>query len=240
MKKRIIVGLISSIMLSFASTAYADKCVECDYVKKVFEGYGLSADSVKKIDEMELFEIISQGNVYYTDMNAEYLLYGHLIDPKRKLDLTKVSLDNLARTKLKSLPFKNAIVSGDLKSKNGIIVFTDPDCPYCKRLEPALQQLKGVKVYTFLFPLMQLHPRAKAHSEAIWCSEDREAAMTAVMINNQDLSPPAGCTSPVMDNLRLGQQLGVTGTPTIFRLDGARWSGAPNASQLEAWVKKGS
>lgn len=240
MQRKIIVGLLGAAIMAFSSTAYAEKCVECEYVKKTFEGYGLPADNVKKIDEMELFEIISQGNVYYTDTNAEYLLYGHLIDPKRKLDLTKVALDNAARKKLKSIPFKNAIVSGDLKSKKGIIVFTDPDCPYCKRLEPALQQLKGVKIYTFLFPLMQLHPRAKAHSEAIWCSEDRETTMTAIMINNQDLSPPVGCTSPVMDNLRLGQQLGVTGTPTIFRLDGARWSGAPDAKQLEAWVKQGS
>ena len=35
-------------------------------------------------------------------------------------------------------------------------IFTDPDCPFCKRLESEMKGLDNVTVYTFLFPLDQL------------------------------------------------------------------------------------
>jgi len=221
------------------TSSYAgEDCPECELIKVKFEKYGATATQVTRNNELGLYEIISGGNAYYTDENVRHLIFGHLLDPVARKDMTKATLDKLSASRLSSLPFNQAIVSGDKNAKKSIIVFTDPDCPYCRRLEPELVKLTGVKIYTFLFPLTQLHPRAMAHSQSIWCAPDKTAKLHDVMLNNADPTPPASCNAPIASNIALGQRLGVTGTPTVFRMDGERWGGAATASQMQAWLEE--
>ena len=53
-----------------------------------------------------------------------------------------------------ALPLQHAIktVKGD--GTRYLVVFSDPDCPYCKRLErETLSKLDNITIFTFLFPL---------------------------------------------------------------------------------------
>ena len=64
--------------------------------------------------------------------------------------------------------------------KGSIILFTDPDCPYCRRFEEkvAPQLLSnGISIKTILFPLVNLHPEAYSKAKAIWCSPNKESAI---------------------------------------------------------------
>ena len=181
-----------------------------------------------------VFEVQVAGSIYYTDSTGHYLINGHMFDTTSKIDLTARRLADINRIQWSDLPLEHAIVSGP---EHGLkmAVFTDPDCPYCKQLEQKLQGETGIRVYTFLFPLTQLHPDAYEKSKSIWCAKDRHKAMLEVMLEGKTL-PKATCKTPIDDNIKLAQKLNVRGTPTIFSGDGRRFTGG----DLKTWLQQGS
>ncbi len=181
-----------------------------------------------------VYEVQVGDTIYYTDKTGQYLINGHMFDTHNKQDLTAKRLADINRINWSDLPLKNAIVSGP---KDGLkmAVFTDPDCPYCKRLEQNLQKETGIRVYTFLFPLTQLHPDAYEKSKSIWCAKDQHQAMLDVMLNNKTLSK-ATCKTPIDDNMKLAEKLNVRGTPTIFAEDGRKYTGG----DLKTWLQQRS
>ncbi len=180
-----------------------------------------------------VYEVQVGDTIYYTDETGQYLINGHMFDTSNKVDLTVQRLADMNRINWSSLPLENAIVSGP---KDGLkmAVFTDPDCPYCKRLEEKLQKETGIRVYTFLFPLTQLHPDAYEKSKSIWCAKDQHQAMLDVMLNNKTLSK-ATCKTPIDDNMKLAEKLNVRGTPTIFAEDGRKYTGG----DIKTWLSQG-
>ena len=87
-----------------------------------------------------VYEVQVGGTIYYTNETGQYLINGHMFDTHNKVDLTAQRLANMNRINWSALPLKDAIVNGP---KDGLkmAVFTDPDCPYCKRLEENLQKI---------------------------------------------------------------------------------------------------
>lgn len=110
-------------------------------------------------------------------------------------------------------------------------MFSDPNCPYCKKLETTLQSVDNVTVYTFLYPV--LSPDSTAKSKAIWCATDRAKTWEGWMLDHRAPSGAGTCDTTALDkNLALGRGMNVTGTPTIFLPDGRRLPGAVSADQL--------
>ena len=110
-------------------------------------------------------------------------------------------------------------------------VFSDPNCPYCKQLEPELAGLDNVTLYTFLVPF-----QGDAKPIAIWCAGDRAAAWQRLMLHGDDsaVKTDAACDHPIARNLALAHQLGVQGTPTLIWADGSRTEGFVGRALLEA------
>jgi len=194
----------------------------------------LNISSVRRTPVSGIYEIVMGNNIYYVDRSGKYLLSGHMFETTSKSDLTAARLEDINRIDWSVLPLDKAIVSGD---QNGLemAVFTDPDCPYCRKLEENLKGVKGVKVYTFLMPLTQLHPDAARKSEAIWCAKDRHAALNQVMLEGKPITG-GGCKTPINDITMLAASLNINGTPTIISRDGRKVSGALPAEQLKAWL----
>jgi thiol:disulfide interchange protein DsbC len=119
-------------------------------------------------------------------------------------------------------------------------VFADPDCPYCQRLEQELQSVQDVTVYTFLFPIVDLHPDARTHAEQIWCSADAPASWAHWMLDRKAPAADTKCAeSPVGKLVALGERLKIDATPTMFTADGNRYVGLPDVTQLEARLTAG-
>ncbi len=193
-------------------------------------------DWIKRSPIKGLYEIRSGNNIYYTDTKGKHLISGNIFDTTTKKNLTAARLALILRVDWKQLPLDKAIVSGN-PDGTPIAIFTDPDCPYCRKLEKELKKAKTLKLYTFLYPLEGLHPKARAKAEAIWCSKDRHKALLAVMLKNKKLKK-AKCKTPVADIIALGGRLGIHGTPTIIARDGRRVSGVVPAGPLQAWAAK--
>lgn len=162
-----------------------------------------------------------------------WLFGGVMFDMVEKKELTK-DLKTLAQMiDVKALPIKNAIVREKGNAENTLYVFTDPLCPYCAKLEETLATLDNVRIYTFLTPLVTLHPTAREVSAQIWCAPDPIQALENVMVKRLSLGQtPAQCVSPVLANEKLMQTLAIKGTPTIFFADGRRATGALTLEQL--------
>ena len=126
-----------------------------------------------------------------------------------------------------SLPRSDAIKISE--GRRAIAIFTDPDCPYCKKLHAELGKLKDVAVYIFLFPISD---EGRRKSIQIWCSEDRVKALDSAF-NGGKLRASLCEGHPIDRNVSLGQRLFITGTPTIITDRGEFINGYVKADVIE-------
>jgi thiol:disulfide interchange protein DsbC len=101
-------------------------------------------------------------------------------------DLTAERLEKRQRVAFSELPFADAIKTVRGKGERVLAVFSDPDCPYCQRLEGELEKLDNLTLYTFAYPLEGLHPDAKVKAVSVWCAPDRARAWAELMTNGKD------------------------------------------------------
>lgn len=197
----------------------------------------LPVEWVKPFDPIPgLYEVKAGRNLYYVDATGRYLISGHVFETATHRDLTARRLEEINRIDWSILPLDAAIVSGD---PNGLklAVFTDPDCPYCRKLEQELKGIQGLRIYTFLYPIPALHPDATRKARAIWCAEDRHRALQEVMLNGKDPGQ-ASCDAPLDQIAAVARKIGVMGTPTLVSGDGRVHSGWMTRRQLLQWLDK--
>ena len=184
-----------------------------------------------------VFEVVMGANLAYVDETGQYFLFGHLYDMKTQRDLTADRKDTLARVEFSSLPLADAVKEVRGTGARTLAIFSDPDCPYCRRLEAEMKSLTDITIYTFLMPIASLHPEARSKAIAVWCSKDRLAAWHALMWRDEKISAKE-CLHPVDRNVALGDHLGVSGTPTLVAADGRVLPGAASNAQIEAWLAR--
>jgi thiol:disulfide interchange protein DsbC len=142
-------------------------------------------------------------------------------------------MQKLTAVNFDALPLDSAIKVVKGNGSRKIAVFADADCPYCKKFEQELVNVKDVTVYTFLYPIDSLHPDAGKKSKQIWCAPDRVKAWDEWMLKNTLAKNDGNCDNPVAKTVELGKKLGVNGTPTIVFADGRRVPGMVPAAKLE-------
>lgn len=184
-----------------------------------------------------VFEVAMGANLAYVDATGRYFLFGHLYDMRQQRDLTAERKDAMARIDFGSLPLADALTEVRGKGTRRLAIFSDPDCPYCRRLEGELRGLDDVTIHTFLMPLASLHPAARGKAVSVWCATDRLASWQALMLRDS-LPPQADCPHPVDRNVALGERLGINGTPTLIAGDGRVLAGAASRDQIEAWLSR--
>lgn len=230
MLKRTMAALLAGVM---TATAWADeaslkKTIEATYPQ-------VKIQSITKTPYAGLYEVFLDGQIIYTDEKLTFLIVeGRLVDPKSRRDLTAERMDELTRVDFASLPLDKAIKVVKGNGSRKLVVFSDPDCPYCKKLEQKdLIDMTDVTIYTFLYPLEELHPDAANKSRAIWCASDKGKAWQDWMLNGQLPKAKGNCETPVGDVASLGRKLGITSTPTLIFANGKRVLGAYPAKEIE-------
>lgn len=184
-----------------------------------------------------VFEVVMGANLAYVDESGQYFLFGHLYDMQSQRDLTVESKDTLARVDFAALPLADAVKEIRGNGARTLAIFSDPDCPYCRRLEAEIKNLSDVTLYTFLMPIASLHPEARSKAIAVWCARDRVEAWHALMWRDEKI-PTKECAHPVDRNVALGERLGINGTPTLVAADGRVLPGAASLAQIETWLAR--
>ena len=199
-------------------------------------------DEVSKTPMAGLYEVRLGTDIVYTDETGQFLIQGALIDTKTRADLTQARIDKLTAIDFANLPLKDAVLVKQGSGARKLVVFADPNCGYCKRLEKDLLALKDVSIYTFLYPI--LGPDSSVKSRDIWCAKDPGKAWRSWMVDGQAAGKSAaGCDVTALDrNTEMGRKYKVQGTPALVFEDGSRAPGAIPAAQIEtrmaAAVKK--
>jgi len=224
--------LLSTALLAslLACTANAD---EAGIKKTLLEKFpGAAIASITKTPYSGLYEVLIDGQIVYTDENANYLFVGSVVDVKTRQNLTNERLEKLNAVKFDSLPFADAIKTVKGNGKRKLAIFSDPDCPYCRKLEQELTKVSNVTIYTFLYPIVSLHPDANANARAIWCAPDRNKAWDDAMLRGVMPNNNGSCKNPVESNIALGNKYRVTGTPTLIFENGQRVPGMVPADKV--------
>lgn len=236
MKVHRLVTVCAALLALLAGTACADEAtIRSEFAKRFPKA---NIESITRVGNADLYEILVDGEILYSDGEFNYLFDGALIDPKRMVNLTEE-----AKMKKLAIPFDQLPLDLAFKKVKGngsrkIAVFSDPDCPYCKRLEQSLASVDNVTIYTFLYPLEQLHPKAPEIARSIWCSPDRAKAWDDYMLRNTAPKTAGSCKNPVDKIVQYGQQKQIKGTPTLFFTNGTRVPGAIPLEQIEANLAK--
>lgn len=229
--------LVMTILIAVSQLACADDTSLKQRIEKAYPKF--KVESVVKTPYAGLYEVFMGGQIIYTDEKLTFLIAeGQLVDPKTKKNITGERLEELTRVDFNSLPLEKAIKVVKGNGSRKIAIFSDVDCPFCKRLEQnELSHLTDMTIYTFLYPLEQLHPEAAAKSKLIWCAEDRVAAWNNWIFNNKLPKTAGKCETPLEEIGALAAKMGVTSTPTLIFSDGRRMNGAQPYKAIEAAMK---
>jgi len=186
-----------------------------------------------------IYEVSMGRNLAYVGSDGRHFLFGHLYDMREQRDLTADRLEAARRIDFASLPLADAITTVRGNGTRVLAVFSDPDCPYCRKLEQELAKLDNITVHTFLYHLAELHPQARKHAIAIWCAPDRAAVWRDLMLEGKTPPPAAECAHPIDRNIVLARRLGVEGTPALFDFRGWHLAGAAPARRIEDFLGEG-
>jgi len=224
-------SLALAATLLFAASAQANEAVIRKALTQQFPGATIS--SVQKTPYSGLFEVYLDGQLVYVDDKAQYLFAGDVIDMKNRANLTQARLNQLQAVKWDVFPLNNALKTVKGNGARKLILFSDVDCPYCRKFEAELAKVDNITVYTFLYPIEGLHPKAVQASKQIWCAPDRNKAWDDYITRGTVPSNDGKCANPVDATIALGNKLKVTGTPTLIFANGQRVPGMVPAVQLE-------
>jgi thiol:disulfide interchange protein DsbC len=234
MSKRLLPLLAAACVLLAAAFAHADE----NAVRKAFAAKfpKLQVQSITKMPYLGLYEIVVNGEVLYADEDFQYLIDGNIISTQNMTNLTEQRKRKLSAIDFNELPLDLAFKRVKGKGERRIAVFSDPDCPYCKRVENDLAKLDNVTIYMFLYPIDSLHPRATEISKQIWCSPDRIKAWDDYMLRKVAPKADSSCPNPVDKIVEYGRKKGINATPTLIMPSGERVPGAISAAQIEEYL----
>lgn len=229
------VRLIPALVLLLVSACYAQTDIAT--VKKAIAEKFPEAGSNIEVTKTTFgwYEVYAGGRLFYTDEDVNYFFLGNIVEAKTMSNITAQRLQKLSAIKFESLPLDFAIKTVRGNGKRKVAVFSDPDCPYCKRLEKDLANVTDVTIYTFLYPIPSLHPDAARKSKAIWCAPNRQKAWDDYMLRGV-LAADKSCDSPIDEIQAVGQKYKMNGTPTLVFADGRVVPGAISTSDMETYL----
>jgi thiol:disulfide interchange protein DsbC len=241
----VFVTLMFLAVNAFAMTADgcgAGSCADCHSMTKT-EAKQILGNMVDKVNHVDFAEVpglwvaeIEKGEKkipVYIDFSKKYLLSGNVIRLNDKENVTQSRAAKMNRIDISKIPLADALVLGSPLAKTKIIVFTDPECPYCKKLHGELKEVvrrdPDVAFLIKLFPL-PMHPNAHAVSQSIVCNNSME--YLELSFAGKPVPPP-NCEIPVVDQtIEIGKKLGIRSTPTLVMPDGLVVPGYKKADAL--------
>ncbi|MBT3186719.1 MAG: DsbC family protein [Candidatus Thioglobus sp.] len=188
-----------------------------------------------------LYEVILRSprlDVIYISEDGRYLAQGEVIDLKTRKNLTQSRLSSLAKEILATTTDDEKVIYKADDEQYVINVFTDVDCPFCRKLHKDVAALNklGITMKYLAFPRSGVNTKSYYRSVAIWCADDQKQAMDRGMIQKGNTLNE--CTNPVIDHLILAKKLNVTGTPFIFFENGDNIPGYVKPKALLKEIKR--
>jgi len=197
---------------------------------------GAQVTAVDRSPVRNLYLTTIDGVSGYVSADGRYFIVGDMLDLASRTNVTEERRKATRRELLKKIKPEEAIVFGPAKPKYTVIVFTDADCPYCRKLHEELGELekKGIEVRYVAFPRSGPGTNSWKTMAAVWCAKDRREALTRAT-RGEEASVKAGsvCSDAVIEkHYALGQRLSIPGTPMVVLTDGTSLGGYVSPDKL--------
>lgn len=181
-----------------------------------------------------LLEVRIGADVVYLTADGQHLLQGRLVDLDTRVDLTDQAKTQMRAEQLANIDAATFVTFGPDEPTHRLLVFTDPDCGYCRRLHEQVDEYAeaGIQINYLGFPRAGEGSTTYETLVSVWCAEDQHEAMDIAKTGGR--LPKAECDNPVADHYRLGQLMGVTGTPALMTFNGTLIPGYVPPEQLKA------
>jgi thiol:disulfide interchange protein DsbC len=234
--KRLIIAstLVLSASVAFMPLVFADAAGDALAAKLKAAMPGIPLTSVTPSPIAGIYEVVAGSDVIYMTADGKYMFQGVLVDFEARKNLTEARRVGIRAELLKQIKDDDTIVYAPMgMPKHTITVFTDPSCPYCRKLHAEVPELvkNGVKVRYVLYPRAGLDSPVGRTSVGIMCAKDRKAEMEKA-VAGQTLNLPMCETHPLAKQLELGGALGLEGTPYIITDEGVVISGYRPAADI--------
>lgn len=182
-----------------------------------------------------LYEAVISGHVIYVSTDGEHVIVGDIRHLDSGVNVTEERRNGIRAAALADVPESKMVVfSPEGETKHAIYVFTDVDCPYCSKLHNEVPKLNeaGIKVRYLAFPRAGFGSGTYNTMVSVWCAKDQKEAMTKA--KNREPVETTTCANPILEQYRLGQRIGVSGTPAIVLESGEIIGGYVPANKLIA------
>ncbi|MGK0674328.1 MAG: DsbC family protein [Halothiobacillaceae bacterium] len=223
-----------ALALATSLPALADPATEA-LTKKLKESMpGLPLTSVTATPVSGIYEVVAGPEVVYMTGDGRYMFQGVLVDFEKRKNLTEERRAGIRAELLKQIKDEDTIIYAPQgATKYTMTVFTDPSCPYCRKLHQEVPELnkQGVKVRYVLYPRAGLDSPIGKSSVGIMCAKDRKVELEKSLAG-QSVNLPACDKHPLAQMIDLGGQLGLEGTPFIVTEGGQVIPGYRPAGEL--------
>jgi thiol:disulfide interchange protein DsbC len=187
-----------------------------------------------------IYEFMQGADISYLTADGKYFIDGNLYDMKSRDNLTEALRAHARVALISAVPESEMLIFSPANPKYTITVFTDVDCQYCRKLHSQMAELNrlGIRVRYMFFPRTGPGTESWKKAEVVWCSPDRNDALTrakagAALDMNRTCSP-----TPVKREYELGESIGVRGTPAIVTENGDYISGYIPPHELVEQLKE--
>lgn len=181
---------------------------------------------------------LASGEVLYMSEDQQFIMSGTLyqVSSQGLVNLTENRLKSIRLEAMKDVKDEDMVIyPAEGERKVRLLVFTDTDCPYCRKLHDEVPELNemGIEVAYLAFPRSGPGTPTAQKMEAIWCQEGDERLAAMDRAKSGDENALQSCENAVNDQFTLGQRVGVTGTPALIFEDGSLVPGYVPAARLK-------
>lgn len=178
----------------------------------------LPINSIKPSAIKGLYEVeLANGERVFATEDGGHFVAGDLFQVSEKglVNLTEQSRDVARAEKMAALDDEQLIVFSPENKKASVLVFTDVDCGYCRKLHLEMEQYlaRGIEIKYLAFPRAGIGSNSYKKIVSAWCAEDRQEAITR--LKKGETIATRDCENPVAEHYSLGSEIGVRGTPAL-------------------------
>ncbi len=255
MFKELLIALAVSIILASPSFAMAKEgcggaCNVCHTLTtkdagELLKNIGVTVKSVKEAPAKGLLELLvekdSKQGIIFVDYGKKHLMQGMIVSLETMQPVSAHAQDlpqpkQVTSIDVSTIPADKAVIIGNPKGSKKLYVFTDPDCPYCRKGHLELKKLAAlapdVAIHIMLYPL-PMHPGAYDKSRAIF--ETKSLEMLDLAFDGKDVPKPSKDSSKaaIDEIIKFANANGISGTPTMVMPDGKVEVGMRDAETLK-------
>lgn len=233
---------VGCLCVAVVAAVAADQDDVAAEIAECMAAQGLPAESVVPAAAPGLFEVEVQGGDYlYVTPDCRYFIFGNLYEIQDDRRLVAVTEGRRSARRLEIVEgvadADTLVFTPDGEPKASVLVFTDTDCGYCRQLHKQMDEYHalGIEIRYVAYPRAGVGSPTYDRMVSAWCATDPLDALTR--LKNGEEIPPRTCVNPVAAQYQLGQDVGLSGTPTLMLADGRMLPGYTPPAQLAALLE---